>query len=554
MSDTPRSLSASPSEEDLGFRFQRGAALLDRIWYTFSSIKFALFLLLLLTLGSFVGLMIPQAGTEAEYTQKYGVFWKNVILFWQVDRCFRSWWYVTLEVLIGASIVVCSINRMPIAWRMAFHPLFLQTPSAYDGAPIRGRIATRLSPGAAADALRAALRRSKYRVSERAADGGGATVFSAGTGQMSRMMPYVIHIGLLTILLGGVVGALYSFSVQANARSGEHVAVPGVPNEVVRVDSFFIEVNDRGEVKDYVSLTTVLRDGKPYKTKRIEVNEPLVIHGINYYQATYSQDPERVDFAQVRLVRGPEGAELERLSKLPPMLRIQEQLGQSQKPAEALTEAVTLPFDKLVAIPGTPFSARLARYVSDFQVDPATREVTTRSADPNNPAVLCELWQGDRKLYEDWVFLNSDIHLVPSPIQFQLMGIKPTLITGFQVAKNPGAPLLLVGFIIFGLGLLPIMFLYTHRQVFACVDRTDDGGTIVRLSGRTYKNRRGFEIHFRQFAEMLARELSATADVVTPGDETARRSSGGSSRAHGKHATASGTAPLAAASGRVMNS
>jgi cytochrome c biogenesis protein len=550
VSDQSHTLSASPTEEDLGFRLSRGAALLDRVWYTFSSIKFALGLLLILTVGSFIGMMIPQAGTEQEYAQKYGEFWKNVVLFWQMDRCFRSWWYVTLEVLIGASITVCSINRLPVAWRMAFRPVFLQSASSYDTMPIRARIPARAGATEASEALRVVLRRFRYRVSERRADDGAAVLYAGATGQVARMLPYVIHIGLLTILLGGVVGALYSFSVPANARSGESVAVPGFPNEAVRVDSFFIEVNDRGEVRDYVSLTTVLRDGKPYKTKRIEVNEPLEIHGINYYQATYSQDPERVDFAQVRLVRGPEGKELERLSQMPPMQRIQEQLRSPQAQQEALTEAVVLPFGRMTPVSGTPFSARLARYVADFQVDPATREVSTRSGDPNNPAVLCELWQGDRKLYEDWVFLNSDIHLVPSPVQFQLMGLKPTLITGFQVAKNPGAPLLLVGFVVFGLGLLPMMFLYTHRQVFARVEESERGA-VVRLSGRTYKNRRGFESHFWRVAEALGSALHAKADIVTPGDEPVPRSPGAPSRGHGKKGAATGTAPLAAATGRV---
>jgi cytochrome c biogenesis protein len=528
MAEPARELSVSVVEDELGFHFRRGAALLDKVWYLFSSIKFALAVLLLLVVGSFIGLLIPQNGTEQEYLTKYGTFWTNVILFWHVNNTFFSWWYVTMEVVIGASIVVCSINRLPIAWRMAFTTTYVEHPRAYEVMPIRQSLALPVSPSEAERAVRRICRRRWYGVKGKTA--GGSRLLSASKGQVSRLLPYVIHIGLELMLLGGVVGAMYSFSVPASAKNGQSVAVPGYSNEQVRVDSFQIVLNDHGDVKDYITWARVFESGRQTRAVEIRVNHPLVLHGIHYYQATYSQDPDRCDIAQLRLVRGPEGEELKRLAALPPMVRLQEQMQSARQPAP-LSNAMLVPFGRTAAVSGTPYSLRVVRYVADFQVDTRSREIYSKSADPNNPAVLVELYEGEKKLYEDWVFLNTPIHIEPHPIEVEFLGFKPSYITGLQVAKHPGAPLLLVGFLFFAAGLLPMTVLYTHRQVYARIDPDGAGGSIVRLAGRTYKNKRGFELHFRELAAQVAAATGGEVQVeptqITPPDADVAASGAG---------------------------
>ncbi len=623
MADEEREFSVSGLDKELADTPSRGAALLDQVWYLFSSIKFALILLLILTVGSFIGLMIPQNGTPAEYVTKYGAFWQRVILFWQVDNTFYSWWYVGLEVLIGASIIVCSINRLPIAWKLAYETKFIDSPRAYEVNPIRdGFAAGGIGVAEAADAVRARLRKRGYGVKVRPGDAAdAAVVMSAGTGAHSRMMPYVIHIGLELILLGGVMGALTAFSIPANVPSGGSAKVPGYPDDHILVHKFQIISTPQGDVKDYITDATVFEKGKPARDVQIRVNHPLVVHGIHYYQATYSQDPSQIEMAQVQLAarsdkpalgrpvtvttgaptrvpgtpysirvkrfvpdfqvdqatrevstrsgepnnpavqlevyqdgrllfddwvfrnmdihivpheveaqltdyaappgepggfahatiqlrQGPQGEELKRLAAMPPMVRLQQQMQGGG--LQALAPPQALPLDSLHAVPGTPYAVRLTRYVSDFSQD-SDGQVFSRSLDANNPAVFSELYEDGTKISEGWTFLNQDAPFAQaSNVLIQFLGYKPTYVTGLQVAKNPGAPLLFVGFIVFGLGLLPMTILYTHRQVFVRVDAEPEGGVVVRMAGRTYKNKRGFELHFHA----LAREMAADMGVV----------------------------------------
>ncbi len=623
MASENREFSASGSETELGYGMSRGAAVLDRIWYLFSSIKFALALLLILTVGSFIGLMIPQNGSPAEYAAKYGEFWQRVILFWNINNTFYSWWYVGLEVLIGASIVVCSINRLPIAWKMAYETKYIDNPRAYEVNPIREKFAVKGKTVAqVADLLRAALKKKGYGVVQRPGDPADVVVYSASSGAHSRMMPYVIHIGLEVILLGGVVGAIAAFSIPANVPAGGFAKVPGHPDARVEVHGFQIVTTPQGDVKDYITDATVWEGNQKVRDVKIRVNHPLVVHGVHYYQATYSQDPERIDMAQVQLaaradkpklgaptlvtmdapakvagtpysvkatrfvpdfqvdqttrevssrsdiannpavqievyqngkklfddwifrnmdihivpheievkfldyappadnpngfasvkvqlVQGPQGEELKRLAAMPPMLRLQQQMQGGMTP---LSEPVALPLGAEQPVPGTPYGVKLLRYVSDFAQD-GQGNVFSQSLDPNNPAVYAELYKDGKKVSEGWTFLNTDAPFAQaSNVLVQFLGYKPSYVTGLQVAKNPGAPLLLIGFIVFGLGLLPMTVLYTHRQVFVRVDADPSAGTVVRMAGRTYKNKRGFEQHFHALAQEMASSMGAAKE------------------------------------------
>lgn len=623
MANENREFSASGSETELGYVSSRGAALLDQIWYIFSSIKFALFLLLILTVGSFIGLMIPQNGTPAEYAAKYGEFWQRVILFWHIDNTFYSWWYVGLEVLIGASIIVCSINRMPIAWKMAYETKYIDNPRAYEVNPIRDKFSvTGKTVAQVADLLRAGLKKKGYGITVRPGDPAETVVLSASSGAHSRMMPYVIHIGLELILLGGVVGALTAFSIPANVPAGGHAKVPGHPDARVEVHGFQIITTPQGDVKDYITDATVWEGNQKVRDVKIRVNHPLVVHGVHYYQATYSQDPERIDMAQVQLaarrekaklgspvtvtmgapvkvpgtpysvratrfvpdfevnqqtrevssrsdqpnnpavqievyedgkklfddwifrnmdihivpheveakfleyaappgqpggfasvklqlMQGPQGEELQRLTAMPPMARLQQEMQGGLTP---MSEPVALPLGALQPIAGSPYSVKLTRYVSDFAQD-GTGQVFSQSLDPNNPAVYAELYKDGAKVSEGWSFLNTDAPFAQaSNVLVQFLGYKPSYVTGLQVAKNPGAPLLFIGFIVFGLGLLPMTILYTHRQVFVRVDADPAAGTVVRMAGRTYKNKRGFEQHFHALAREMATGMGAATE------------------------------------------
>ena len=72
---------------------------------------------------------------------------------------------------------------------------------------------------------------------------------------------------------------------------GASAPIPG-GTATVRLDRFETEYYPGGGVKDWTSTVTVLENGVPAATRRIEVNHPLSWKGTVLYQSSYGWDWE----------------------------------------------------------------------------------------------------------------------------------------------------------------------------------------------------------------------------------------------------------------------
>lgn len=83
----------------------------------FSSVKIAIYLIVLTLLGSMLGTIFPQESTflnidaSTYYKETYGTA-GNIYYRLGLSHTYESWWFVTLLVMIGASLVICSMDRV----------------------------------------------------------------------------------------------------------------------------------------------------------------------------------------------------------------------------------------------------------------------------------------------------------------------------------------------------------------------------------------------------------------------------------------------------------
>ena len=95
----------------------RKRTLVDRIWSFFSSVKVAVYLIVITLIASILGSLLPQERyipsnrPEVFYAQEYGV-WGDLYYKLGLSDMYSSWWYITLLALIGISLVVCSLDRV----------------------------------------------------------------------------------------------------------------------------------------------------------------------------------------------------------------------------------------------------------------------------------------------------------------------------------------------------------------------------------------------------------------------------------------------------------
>ena len=82
-----------------------------RIWRFFCSIKLALTLLVLITIASIIGTLIPQGLTLDEYIRGYGKTLYNLFAVLGFVDIYHTWWFILLLSLLGLNLLICSLDR-----------------------------------------------------------------------------------------------------------------------------------------------------------------------------------------------------------------------------------------------------------------------------------------------------------------------------------------------------------------------------------------------------------------------------------------------------------
>jgi cytochrome c biogenesis protein len=272
--------------------------LLDRLWTFFSSVRLAVGIFSLLIITTLLGSLILQRPI-AEPGQMERVYspetirWLEWIGFTDV---FHAWWYLLLLLLLAVNLTVASIDIWPRFRRrtLSFDPF-----ASEDSLP---QPVYRVPHGGSPEELTPHLSRLIARKFRRPVvqRGGDRHLLGAQSGRLAHLGVYVIHAGIILILIGGMIGAWRGFEGQIQLSPGDETQFyfdrrePGkrVPiGFTVRCQDARVEFHPDGTPKAYFSDLEILEEGKVVVAKTIRVNEPLRHKGISFYQATFGQKP-----------------------------------------------------------------------------------------------------------------------------------------------------------------------------------------------------------------------------------------------------------------------
>ncbi|MEW5734145.1 MAG: cytochrome c biogenesis protein ResB, partial [Thermodesulfobacteriota bacterium] len=263
----------------------------------FASVKLSIFLLLVLAAASLLGTLIAQGEDQAFYVSQYGVTWARYLEMLGINDLYHGLWFRLLLGALTLNILVCSLKRLPSTWKI----VRLKTPGFNPGrfeslgknADFKVEAALSGDPGELRQKVQKALGRRFRRVRMEDQDKGFG--FYAESGRWTRLGPYVIHLGFVLVLLGGLVGSMRGFSGTMNLGEGETSNQVELKDEAgttslpfaLRCDSFSVTYYDSGEPKEYLSRLTVIENGKDAFSQDLLVNHPLRYRGINVFQASY---------------------------------------------------------------------------------------------------------------------------------------------------------------------------------------------------------------------------------------------------------------------------
>ena len=263
-----------------------------RVWKFFASVKLTVGLLL--TLAATLHPRNPDSSEcrSALYFQKYGEKLFRLFGFFDLFDMYHSWWFQFLLLLMTLNLLVCSVDRLSSTWRV----IFPRKPVFHRAQFESCRVAGSFSAGGTPEELLARyqpllVRRFRYSRLEATAEAG---VIFAEKGRWSRLGAYVVHLGVLLLLIGGLIGSMAGFEGFVNIPENEstdtvQLRSSGQPHQLpfaVRLDRFQISFYDERSrmPKEYRSTLTILEDGEPVFTRDILVNSPLRHRGINIFQ------------------------------------------------------------------------------------------------------------------------------------------------------------------------------------------------------------------------------------------------------------------------------
>jgi len=447
----------------------------NKIWNFFSSLKLIITVFLTLAVVSIIGTVIEQGKPPDFYTKEYGEKIAHYVLSIGFHDMYHSWWFLILLALLAANIIVCTIDRFPQKWETAIEKKYGAEPrfiknlanSAHftvsgDVHDIKIKVAER-------------LKKKRYKIiNADAAD--GASIY-AWKGVIGRFGSDVTHVSLILILVGAIIGNFWGFRGYVSINENDAVNAPQADFKV-RLDRFWIDYYNTGEVKQYNSLLTVIDNNKEILTKQIYVNEPLIYKGTWFYQSNYGVAYDRIREAQLIL--------------------------KNKKENKQIGEPFKVKWYEPFKIPGTNLTVNLVGFISDFGFDEKTKQIYARSLEHNNPAIAVVIYDGDKPISDSWLFLNyPDVFAtIPnSDYNLTFMGYSGLYYTGLSVNNDPGTNIVWIGSILMTVGFI-FAFMIFHKRIWVNIKRGENGVDIY-MGGMINKNKILFEREFSELVESL---------------------------------------------------
>jgi cytochrome c biogenesis protein len=422
-----------------------------RLFRIISSLQTGIILLVLLTLTSIAGVIVPQGLEAQRYINQWGTAGGGILLGAGLDHLFSTVWYNSLLGAFAVNVLLCTVRRLRAIAAALFSSRYL-APGQIDALAHHAEINEVSDVAATASRVRAFFIRKRFTVARR--DDGSNVAFDIRKGRVKDLGSALLHFCLLPLLIGGLIGKIGGFSYMQDLGMGDTAPVRDRPF-FVRCDFFALERNEEGDVKDYKSGLTLLDSaGDTLARKVIEVNHPLTYRGVKFYQSSYREDPASVDSVEL-VVTGPLAGAIGKRMVVRPGIA-----------APVGNTGLTLIADN---------------FIPDFMYDRETNSVVNRSMEPNNPAILVTLLKGDETLFNRWVFRNfGAMHHNDDAYTVSFISYGTRMGTGLLVKENPGNGIIWLGIIGMSLGVM-LVFWVPRRRFWVAISSTGNGTCSLRI-------------------------------------------------------------------------
>ena len=265
----------------------------QKVFRLLADLRFAIFILLLISFCSIAGTIIEQDQPIEVYKINYPLInplfgflsWDHIIQL-GLDHVYKTWWFVTLIVLFGCSLTLCSFLQQLPSIKIARRCQFFRTTSPF----YRLKVSTILN-NLSFNKIIARIKSEQYSVFQQ------RNMIYCYKGLIGRIAPVIVHFSMILILLGTIVGSLLGFKAQEIVPKTENFHIQNIlnngpstiiPRTSARVNDFWITYTKTKTISQFYSDISILnQQGNEIKRRTISVNNPLVSEGVYYYQTDW---------------------------------------------------------------------------------------------------------------------------------------------------------------------------------------------------------------------------------------------------------------------------
>ena len=425
-----------------------------------------------------IGTVIPQNRSPEEYLRAFGGYTYRLFEVLDIFDMYHSWWFQFLVLMLTANILVCSIDRLSANWKIIFpgKPVFRK--SRFQRQAGRNEFSDDRQPERLRSHCESAVSRGFSTVTVEASET-GFTVF-AEKGRLSRLGVYIVHLSVMVLLLGALIGSMFGFDGYVNIPEGETVQQIRMRNTGdpltlafgIRCNDFDVSFYKTGQPKEYRSSLSIIENGETVYQKDIVVNDPLRYRGINMFQSSYGEMPRDNPAPEVQ---APKEITLTFTSVESGMVYSKTSaIGQTVKLPEEMGTFAVDTFDPSASFMGQRIGAALKGTLTPLEGDPV--EVLLPLRFPNFDKMRRGALVISIAGYEAEKFAPGTE-----------TGVEPRYYTGLQVTHDPGVWVVYSGFILMIIGCF-ITFFISHQQI--CIDvAKHEKGSRLMVSGVANRNR-----------------------------------------------------------------
>ncbi len=267
--------------------------ILKQLYLFFASVQLAIFTLTILAISSIIGTIIPQGEVPAFYVRLCGEKLAQFIQLLDIPRMYTSWWFIGLLGILAINLVVCSIKRFPLAWKIIHRDNLAATREQLEKKPISFHWQS--NSFCAEEQIVEVLRKEGWNHREQKKSDGNTLLFFQ-KGRWSRLGVYLVHLSIIIIFIGALTGHIAGFRASALIGEGQGTDTVYTLDEqkplplgfTIHCNAFFIESYATGMPKEYRSDLSILDENNTLvKRENIRVNNPFTYNGITFYQSSY---------------------------------------------------------------------------------------------------------------------------------------------------------------------------------------------------------------------------------------------------------------------------